>query len=575
MMLRALCLLLLLGAHAAPTAAAAGATWVLAPSAASSLQRALQLDTPLSGARLSASIQKDRVLVRGERDGATVLQVTLVRAEAGAPGAGLTVLEEPGPAPAELVAKLRARITAAPVVVPWQKLDPAKPKARQVQGEDGPSAEGSPGSSDLSRVRSEVELLLEVGKKEEALARLQAILPQTDPGLAADLAVLWRKAGDMEGARRALQKAEARTTGERVTLAVASGAIHTAEQALEAIGQSPACEATNVARVLSMLGLYVEAHKVAHALRLRDPSCTFAWEIEVESGLYAGYLDRIDAVSAEALKRFPKDDNIADARVSYLRAARRFEEAAEILLRLAHENPTSPGRLRLLNGAVMQIGSVDEAAQQRFLDRLRADLKKNPDDLVARFQLGTTLHYTNHFEESNALLAPLESKLYREHRLHIYLAMNDFNLGHRDEALARLNKAMKLPGDDPDLYYCRAELLRDTNRAQALADLKRYMKSSLASPLSNPVKRRKVQAMIKDLEACLQSGVSRCDSTWEHPRLAMARMRARQRGAARPQDKTPDPGPGPWFVGGGTLAVLLLAGVALWMRRRQRGRSTR
>ena len=104
-------------------------------------------------------------------------------------------------------------------------------------------------------------------------------------------------------------------------------------------------------------------------------------------------------------------------------------------------------------------------------------------------------------------------------RLHIYLAMNDFNLGRVEAALERLGKAAQRPIPDPDIFYCRAEILRDRDRPQAVADLRRYMAPTGVNVLANPDKERRVDELIGLLEACQADGRPSCEGPWEHPRF--------------------------------------------------------
>ena len=196
------------------------------------------------------------------------------------------------------------------------------------------------------------------------------------------------------------------------------------------------------------------------------------------------------------------------------------DRAIEIHETLAREDPKRPGRLaNLLAVALIRVG--EPGGTERLRTRLDAELKKRPNDLVARFLLGVLHHYRNEFDRSNALLGPLERTLGGEPRFHVYLAMNDFNLGRRAPALDRLNRAMKLSTIDPDVYYCRAEILRDSDRPQALADLRLYATMSTASALHNKEKEQKVRRMIASLEACEKAGTGVCPGPWEHPRATM------------------------------------------------------
>ena len=180
--------------------------------------------------------------------------------------------------------------------------------------------------------------------------------------------------------------------------------------------------------------------------------------------------------------------------------------------------------------------------------RLEARVASPEADFIDRFLLGVVLHYENDFVGSNALLLPLEEKLGGEDRFHIYRAMNDFNLGDRPAALARLETAAKRDAPDPDIYYCLAELLRDTDRPRALDGLERYAAASQSDPMSNPAKEHRIRRMMEGLRACMEDERPVCEGEWEHPRLRHANEEGDQRRRV-------------WVIGGVLLAVTGLAGL--------------
>jgi hypothetical protein len=174
--------------------------------------------------------------------------------------------------------------------------------------------------------------------------------------------------------------------------------------------------------------------------------------------------------------------------------------------------------------------------------------------VLAQFMLGVLHHYGSEFERSNALLAPLEAQLDQEDRLHIYRAMNDFNLGLVAPALARLDRIAERPDPDPDTFYCRAEILRDSDRAEAQRNLARYAAISQGNPLSNPDKEQRIRGLLQLLDECLADHRAECEGAWEHPRL---RHRNRWPWA-------------PWAVGGAAALAALALSRALARRRTRR-----
>ncbi|MDP6946289.1 MAG: hypothetical protein QF464_19225, partial [Myxococcota bacterium] len=108
-----------------------------------------------------------------------------------------------------------------------------------------------------------------------------------------------------------------------------------------------------------------------------------------------------------------------------------------------------------------------------------------------------------------------------EPRLYVYRAMNAFNLEDTATARALLEEGIKLQIVDPDVFYCRAEITRDTERDLALSDLERYLTLTGRSQFENPRKRQRVVVMRDALVACKAAGTAVCEGPWEHPRSAL------------------------------------------------------
>jgi len=259
------------------------------------------------------------------------------------------------------------------------------------------------------------------------------------------------------------------------------------------------------------------------------------------------------------MKALPKSRSMKLRYAASLHKMQRFPEATRVYETMAREDPDFPGILRLALGAMLRDADGREAHKRR-LESLRA---KNPADLVSQFLRGVLHHYENEFTASDTLLIPLQKRLSQEQRLDIYLAMNAFNLGKVDEALERLNRAAKEEMPDPDIFYCRAEILRDTKRKQAIEDLKRYLGTSERSLVANQTKQTRVKALLSALEECLVKQTKRCTAEWEHPRLrtrvgAVGPSHGRTRSA---EDEEQDP---LVYVAIGVLFLLLLG----WRLRR-------
>jgi len=136
---------------------------------------------------------------------------------------------------------------------------------------------------------------------------------------------------------------------------------------------------------------------------------------------------------------------------------------------------------------------------------------------VASFFAGVLAHYAKDFEGSNKLLERAKLSFEDEPRLHIYFAMNYFNLGDQKATEASITRAESLEVQDPDVFYCQGEIFRDTDRERALHALRVYWHQTRWNTDANSSKQRRVWGLIEALERCIAEGSEgRCDGPWEH-----------------------------------------------------------
>lgn len=388
-------------------------------------------------------------------------------------------------------------------------------------------------------------------RKDEARAQLAQVRVPPDLWQMQEIGALWAWAGDEARARAAVAGLAGSKTPETVVARVILGDPDPYGPGVAAVDPDVLCPLATLSGYLFDMGRLDLAAQMAHDIRTRLPACREAWTVELRALTLARRTADADRVIAEALEAHPDDAMVLRAVANELRVAGRTREATDMLERVVRLDPKQRGVTReWLSSALRDIGARDALAA-----RMEARLAQDPTDQIAQLFLGVALHYSNDFARSNALLAPLEGSFGHEQRLHIYRAMNDFNLGDREAALARLRSQLTRPYIDPDVFYCLAEILRDTDRAEAIGWLERYIQESQASRVANPEKLERVREMVAALKGCMADGTVECDGPWEHPREAMRRKALM----------------GYALIGVG--ALLVLAGLA-WMlraRRRRRG----
>lgn len=202
-----------------------------------------------------------------------------------------------------------------------------------------------------------------------------------------------------------------------------------------------------------------------------------------------------------------------------LQAEGRHDEAIAAFVQVARKNPRLGGVLGMI---VANVAQTHPDAER--VERWAAAAEAAQDDALASFIAGVGAHYSAHYgaatpEEKRALyeravhwLERAEEPFSFEPRVFIYLAVSHFRLGHQEKAEALIERAIALDANDPDAYYCRAEIKHRSDPKTALVDLDKYleMASVLAEP-GNPVaeaKMDRVRGMRTHLEDVLAGRAS-------------------------------------------------------------------
>ncbi|MCB9740991.1 MAG: hypothetical protein H6747_17120 [Deltaproteobacteria bacterium] len=522
---------------------------VLPPSAATQVTALLALDRPLAdGTALAAQIEKAQVVVRAGDAASPRLLVRLVHPDAAPAGAfrvgSVALVAEPGPASEADLAELRARLEAGGGALGWViPLATAKPQ---------PPKDFAAEERALHAAIDASAIALGHKDKAAALQALREVSPPSRPEPRLAYAIALRNAGDEAGAMAALRNLPADAAPDvRAVAAWLRGEAADLDALLAFWPERKVdCGAVAAAHSLHQLQAAELAAALAERIRSGHVDCVAAWVTELRARSDLPPAPAAEAAAAAALAAFPDDPMLLSAAAALSRRHRDWDHALARYEKVGAIQPPVPRVLGHLSNVVMHSGFDREAALQRYRARVAAD----PNDDVARFMAGVLLHYEDQYEASNEMLRPLVGRRDGEDRLWIYMAMNDFNLGKREQALAVLNRIADGRLPDPDVYYCRAEILRDTDRARAAADLRLYLAGSMGSDRHHEVKEARVRRMLAALEECQRTNPAICESEWEHPRKereAATRNRLLAAGAA----------------------ALGLLGAALWLWRRRRTRA--
>lgn len=202
---------------------------------------------------------------------------------------------------------------------------------------------------------------------------------------------------------------------------------------------------------------------------------------------------------------------------------------------------------RLSDISRLYIDCHDEAALARF----RAQSDADPKDGVAAFLAGAVMHHQHLWRASEPYLQRSAAFMKDQPRQFLYQAMNAHHLGDQARAVALIARAGSMGASDPDVQYCRAVILGDSQPLQAMADLKSYQAATARSRDNNANKAELVANMLLDLEACKTArNVGEC--------------RKVEQGFREAKQAVP--------LAAGVLGVAGLAGFLLWRRRRRAGK---
>lgn len=524
--------ILLVGWFAGP----AWGAWVLGQGQETKVKRLFST----SSAQLGDDLMLDQVEVDSRGVGlrfsarnskSPLLWVTLVHPSVASQNAKVletcAVESKPGPVDERALQQLVAMLKRVEPLLLWhQREEPPEAEfaALSAGSEDEPRGlEESRNPVRSSSTRSEAwsdslrkaAHMVDTGEISNAIGVLDELRDEAiTPWLLIDLATAYAQAGATEQSRAMATKALDTDADE-----VANALLGTIADIPSYIGQLPGsrrCESLETARSLKQAGRLDEAELWMKTLAQGD-DCERATVALVELVLDRGR-------NAEALSILDASPHAASEEVllfkgHILRTMERYQESLAILEPILRSDPHTHRRL-FSSVLTMYLWLGHDYVP---FDDWRRISGTNKEDLVTPFLLGAVLHYAGEYEESLQWLEPLYGRLIDVPRLNIYLAMGYFNLDGSDpRARPLLDEALGMSYVDHDVYYCRGEVLRDSDRQAAIDDFTRFLSMTTSEAYHHRWKAYRVKQMRDSLVACQQRGDEVCDGPFEHPKRGYA-----------------------------------------------------
>jgi tetratricopeptide (TPR) repeat protein len=483
-----------------------------------------------NGASLSATVKESGVEIRIGSKTKPALRVTLVHPSTAPKGAikvrNISVLPSPGPAPRALVTDIIARLKKSALSLPWQKVVPrpseddlrrekeeADAKKKQEELEKANEAKFKIAEESLSRAVEWISL----GETLRAKKLLMTIDTANNNGLQISVAAALMRAGAKKKSLRMIAAIKPASALEKLELTLLRGTLPRGAKALKGIPKAKACSAAIVATRALEFARFKEAVDLSRTIRKAAPGCVQAWEIELRglSELKTPNKD-LKVLVEKALGEVGNAGSIHQIASEVYRFGGDNLRAIEESMLAARTNPKEPGRLEGLARAM----SEDPAVLMTYLEKVIKQNLKGNGALVREFALGVAYHLAQRYKQSQTYLQPLSQVFPHSSILAVYLALNEFNLGAKKEAARRLQSTRVKTEHDIELYYFRAEVLRDVKRDKAISDLKKLIPLLTKSSKSSATELRRVQALLTALEMCKKKKIKVCEADWLHPKTA-------------------------------------------------------
>lgn len=178
----------------------------------------------------------------------------------------------------------------------------------------------------------------------------------------------------------------------------------------------------------------------------------------------------VDSLAKQALKRWPKDQDVLFTWGNIYHVSGKFKRSAKIFMELSAINPRYPTLLSLLGSSLINLGKTDER-----LKEVKRQVKLHPDNLGWYYGLGAVYFYRKEYKKALPYLERTAKLAPHEARPKIYLGLTLYWLGRRDEARKLLESISNLAYIDPDVFFCKAIVWSDKDLKRSIKDMQTFV----------------------------------------------------------------------------------------------------
>jgi predicted Zn-dependent protease len=501
--------------------------WALAQNSATAITKMVQLKSKLkNGDALQAQIKGTSVLLSAGTKGKASLAITLVHPGSAPKGAiklgAVALVKKPGPAPKALVDEIIGRIKGSKVTLSWSKTveKPAPAEKKKVEPVSTAAAEEKKQAAANATVEAALRKayqLMQQGKIEEAKKMLTPIKADHSPEMVLHLAIAWSRLGEKAKATTLASSLKGLAGWTAAAQDMIAGKTLKLGALVEKGSTEAACSLLALMKMARELNRMNDVAELGQAILKKDAKCKAVFSATLLALKMLKKDAEFDALLARALKDASADPHVLQVAAQHYAQAGKHKKAWRLALKMI------PLKVPGAYGILMETLVTDRSQLPDLIADMEQAAAKAPKDITFKLMLGALYHRLGQFEKSNTLLAVFRQTHAKEPVSTMFHALNLFNLHKKEEAAAAMKSVEPTHSSSASLYYQRAEVLRDIDRAQAITDLKKYL--VFGSRYQNPKSQelRRARLALETLKKCAADKVKTCRGDWLHPRQARAR----------------------------------------------------